>query len=497
MRTYLFTYCVALIIATGLTPWVIGWARKRDLVDVPDARKIHERPIARLGGMAIFAATMLAVIPLLWLNNSLGEAFRGQWLKIVCMLVASALIFATGLCDDLKGLRVRTKLVAQFAAAGMVCLAGIHIDKIVVKDLVILDLGRLSWMFTFLWIIGVTNAVNLIDGLDGLAGGICAIACGAIATLALLQGNAVLALIMLALFGSLTGFLLFNFYPARVFMGDCGSLFLGFMVAVASVLTTAKSETLIGFGLPVLVLGIPIFDTLLSILRRFLNRRGIMSPDRGHFHHRLLDCGFKQQHVAVIAYLVTAAAAGIGLLMLLTPGESSLAVFLLGLVAILLVFRAIGSVALRKTLQGIRDRIKLAQTQHSEQRKYQESDMAFRTVKDLEQYCRCMCKAAEAFDFAKLSLEMNRNGSSQKIFDWQSRHSGNTRNTVAQSHAEWNCQEDLLEMSVPVKSTLHGHNGRLSMHIRKNGSLESAGRRAALFARLADEHGLESDWACA
>jgi UDP-GlcNAc:undecaprenyl-phosphate GlcNAc-1-phosphate transferase len=473
--------------ALGLTPLVTAWAGKRQLVDLPDPRKIHTKPIARLGGVAIFASTLMAVIPLLCLSNSIGDAFRTQWLKIVCLLTAATVIFVVGLCDDLKGLRVRTRLVGQLLATFIVCLAGIQIEKIVIKDLVTLDLGLFSWAFTFLWIIGVTNAVNLIDGLDGLAGGICAIACGAIAILSVLQGNIVLAIIMLALFGSLTGFLCFNFHPASIFMGDSGSLFLGFMVATASVFTTAKSETLIGFGLPILVLGIPIFDTLLSILRRFLKRHIIMSPDRGHFHHRLLDRGLKQHHVAIIAYLMTAAAAGIGLLLLLTSREASLAVFLFGLVAILLVFRGIGSVALRKTLQGIRDRTKLAQTQRIERKTYQESELALRTAEDFDQWWDCMCKAARALEFSRLCLKMDNNGSGQQVFNWN-RHEPSSLGDTDQKH-----EIDAYEGKMAIKNKANGHKGKFEFQIVQNGSLESAGRRATLFARLADEHGLDTN----
>jgi UDP-GlcNAc:undecaprenyl-phosphate GlcNAc-1-phosphate transferase len=227
MKTYLLTYCLALLLSTGLTPLIIRWAKKNRLEDFPDARKSHRQPIARLGGIAIFVATMLSIIPLLYLNNGIGQAFRGIWVKVVCMLGASSLIFGVGLLDDLKGLRVKTKLGAQILAGLVVCCAGIHIDKLVIKDFIVLDLGLLSIPFTLCWIIGVTNAVNLIDGLDGLAGGICAIACGSMACLAVIQHNLILATIMLTMFGALSGFLLFNFHPAKIFMGDTAMILQG------------------------------------------------------------------------------------------------------------------------------------------------------------------------------------------------------------------------------------------------------------------------------
>lgn len=481
MKTYLLTYSLALLISTGLTPFLIRWADRNQLMDLPDARKIHRKPIARIGGIAIFTATMLSIIPLLCLNNGIGQAFRGIWVKVVCMLAASSLMFAVGLLDDLKGLRVKTKLSAQILAALVVCCAGIHIDKLAIKDFIVIDLGLLSIPFTLCWIIGVTNAVNLIDGLDGLAGGICAIACGAMACLSVIQGNLILATIMLAMFGGLTGFLLFNFHPAKIFMGDGGSLFLGFTIATASVLTTAKSEALVGFGLPVLVLGIPIFDTLLSILRRFLSRRGILSPDRGHFHHLLLDKGFKQHHVAIIAYMITLAGSGVGFLMLVTHRATSLAVFLVGLTILLVAFKIAGSVKISQTLRDIRMRSSLAHTQRIERKKYEASQLEFGTVENFEQWWKCMCGAAKALDFARLSLELASKEGEGKTWQWEN---------VLNSDDDENI-ENILQMQVPIKDRNNGHVHKIEIQVLTKGSLESAGRRALLFTRLADENKLE------
>jgi UDP-GlcNAc:undecaprenyl-phosphate GlcNAc-1-phosphate transferase len=397
------------------------------------------------------------------------------------MLVASSLVFGIGLRDDLKTLRVRTKLIAQIVAGLIVCSAGIHIDKLVIKDFISIDLGILSIPFTLCWIIGVTNAVNLIDGLDGLAGGICAIACGAMACLSMIQGNLILATMMLAMFGALTGFLLFNFHPARIFMGDGGSLFIGFTIATASVLTTAKSEALIGFALPVLVLGIPIFDTLLSILRRFLNRRGIMSPDRGHFHHLLLDRGFKQHHVAIIAYMITLVVAGIGFLMLVTNRGTSLLVFLVGLTILLIVFKIIGSVKIRQTLNDIRLRSCIAHTERIERKRYEASQLEFMTAENFEQWWECMCKAAKAFDFARISLELGSNNGQKQTWKWDNLLDVNDDEIL----------ENMLQMKVPIKDCNNGYVHKIEIQVLTNGSLESAGRRAALFTRLADENRLE------
>ena len=484
MRTYLFTYCLALLLSTGVTPLVIVWARKRGHVDKLDIRKIHILPVARVGGLAIFLGTILAIAPMLCLPTRIGQTFRSHGLEVVILLVTSTCIFAVGLYDDLKNASIRTKLFVETLAAIAVIAAGIHIDTIHIDGLTPVHLGWLGYGLTFCWIIGITNAVNLIDGLDGLAAGISGLACGVIAVLSILQGNTVLALIMLALLGSLTGFLCFNFHPARIFMGDCGSLFLGFVIATASVSTAAKSEALVGVGLPILVLGIPIVDTLLSILRRFIGRRGIMSPDRGHFHHRLIDMGFKQHQVAVIAYVATAGITGLGFFMTTAKTTASVGIFLLCLTLLLVLFGLIGSIKLGDTLNGIKQRLDLAQKQHSDQKKFEEAQIRFRNSETFNQWWDCACAAAHAFDFTRLSLELASHQNSRQNLAWEKDNNGDSDTDIV--------LENLLQARIPIKN---GHPDlplQMMIHVKPNGSLEAVGHRIALFARLADEFAVSS-----
>lgn len=479
MHTYLFTYSIALLLATALTPIVIYCARRLNLVDHPDARKIHKTPTARIGGIAIYIATMLAIFPVILINNKLGYAFRAKSVELLALFIASSLIFVVGFYDDLKQARIRTKLFAQFTAALIVLIAGLHIDRIVIRDLVTIQLGWFGYVVTFIWIIGVTNAVNLIDGLDGLAAGISAIACGVIAFVSILQGNLVLGVIMLSIFGSLTGFLFFNFHPAKIFMGDCGSLFLGFTIAASSVMTAAKAEALVGIGLPILVLGVPIFDTLLSMFRRFLNRRGLMSPDRGHFHHCLIDKGLKQNQVAVFAYAVTAILSGFGLFMMLTRSTLSVILFLSCLALILLVFRLVGSVELHRSLDGIRQRAALNQKQRVERKNFEEAQLQLHQAHTFDQWWMCVCKAAYALEFSKLCLEIENGGPEKEQHRW-------SRQKKEQEQMDL-LLEDILEVKIPIASLRNSKSGSIKIQVKKNGSLESAGRRIALFTRLAEE----------
>ena len=453
-------------------------------MDRPDVRKIHSIPIARIGGIAIYVGAILAIFPVLVVQNNIGEGFRVRGAEFTAIMISSALVFLVGLYDDLKQARIRTKLGAEILATLLVMGAGIHIDVVNIRDMSPINLGAWGYVITFVWIIGITNAINLIDGLDGLAAGISAMACGVMAALAVWQGNVMLAIIMLALVGSLTGFLLFNFHPARIFMGDGGSLFLGFIIAASSVLTASKAEALVGLGLPILVLGIPIFDTLFCILRRFLQRRGIMSPDNGHFHHKLMEHGLKQHHVAIVAYVTTFGLTALGLFMLLTSSTGSIAVFLACLLLLLVVFRLAGIVELKKTCSDIMDRVDLAHMRRIERRQFEEAQLHFKDAQTFDQWWKCVCRAAKILDFSRMSLEMaTRDNKTQKLA-W--RKNGNSQDDMDEH------LEDLLSVKVPIADRRRGENPCIDIQILSRGSLESAGRRIALFGRLADEFRLDS-----
>lgn len=356
MKTYLCVYLGSAFLALIITPVIIWLARHLKSADHPGVRTIHKRPVPRIGGVAIFVSMMCLTIGVLFLSNVIGETFRGILPRLIVLLSAAGFMFFIGLIDDIKGLRARIKFLAQIAAAITVCAVGIRIKSVAVADWLTLDFGWFSWPLTLLWIVGITNAINLSDGLDGLAAGISAVACGVIAIFAVYSGQVIMAVLMLALLGSLTGFLFFNFNPAKIFMGDCGSMFLGFSIASSSVMCATKSSTLVGLALPVLVLGVPIFDTLFSMLRRFLERRSMFAPDRSHFHHRLLDLGLKQRHAVIVIYAVTLLAAGLGMFMMVTRNIGSLMIFFCVLLLLLLVFRVVGSVRLRETIAGLKQK---------------------------------------------------------------------------------------------------------------------------------------------
>ena len=478
MTTYLYVYLGSFVLAILITPAVIWLAGRIGAVDRPGIRTVHERPIPRLGGVAIFVSTMTLIISVIFLNNGISDAFGAVQGQLIMLLSSATLIFVVGLADDLKRLSARTKLLLELLIATVLCFGGLRISRITLADGWTLPLGVWGYALTILWIVGITNAVNLSDGVDGLAAGICSIACGVIALFAFLSGSVIMAVFMLALLGSLCGFLVFNFHPAKVFMGDCGSLFLGFIIAASSVMCTTKSATLASLALPALALSVPIFDTLSSMLRRFLERRSIFAPDRSHFHHRLLEMGLSQRRAVVIIYLATAVAAGLGLLMMISSDIVALAVFATVLCLIVLLFRSVGAVRLRETLDHLQSRYRDSRQERQDKRTFGYLQLQLRQIHDPGQWWQALCQTASQMDFAWISLKTTY-------------EDGRTEEELWRAPRVKPDMSRILTVAIPLDNG-DGHaseSRRLTIAICAEGSVESAGRRATLFGRLIDEFG--------
>ena len=296
--TLWITLLVALVVSFLATPLAIKIAPLIGAMDVPkDSRRMHTKAMPRFGGMAIFLGSVIAMGIFLSFDE-----------RIPVILLGGACMYALGVADDLYNLPAKVKFLGQFAIAIMMYALNIRITFITnFFGEGNSQLGSvLCFFITVVWIVGITNTVNLIDGLDGLAAGTSAIAALCISYVAYIHGTYLVTGAMLALAGSALGFLPFNFYPSKIFMGDGGSLYLGFMLGSLSILGTVKSATLVAVIIPVLVLGVPIFDTMFAIFRRFINKRPIMEADKGHLHHRLMSLGYGQRRATLMLYGISA-----------------------------------------------------------------------------------------------------------------------------------------------------------------------------------------------
>ena len=294
MQTYLVAFTFALAVAYVTTPWVKNMAIKAGALDAPDARKVHKKPIPRMGGLAIYLGFVLAVLASMHVNR-----------EIAGLLLGGTMILIVGIIDDMIQLSAKVKLLGQIGAALVLVMFNIRIEWLTNPFGDMLYVDYFSIPLTILWVVGLTNTVNLIDGLDGLAAGVSTIASITILLVALQQNFWTVAILTAALAGADLGFLQHNFNPAKIFMGDTGSMFLGFMLAAISILGTVKSAATIALVVPIMALGLPIMDTAFAIIRRYMNGRPIFKPDKGHLHHRLLELGLTQKQAVLLMYVIS------------------------------------------------------------------------------------------------------------------------------------------------------------------------------------------------
>ena len=304
---------VAFLVALITTPVVKNLAFKMGAVDVPkDNRRMHNHPIPRMGGLAIFLGFLLSVLVFL----DLTDQMRG-------MLLGAVIIVVLGIFDDIYSLRAMFKFCVQIVAALVAVLSGNVIETLsnpnVFSQNLYWDLGWLSIPVTVLWIVAITNAVNLIDGLDGLACGVSAIGSMTLLVISLAISDGPVAVLMAALAGGCLGFLPYNMNPAKIFMGDTGSTFLGYILAVVSIQGLFKLYTIISFAVPFLMLGLPIFDTCFAFIRRIAHGQSPMHADRSHVHHRLIDMGLNQKQAVAVLYMISAIL-GLSAVVLTTSG---------------------------------------------------------------------------------------------------------------------------------------------------------------------------------
>ncbi|MCX5685206.1 MAG: MraY family glycosyltransferase [Planctomycetota bacterium] len=475
MKTFIVIFFGSALIAILGTPIVTRIARAWGLVDKPGVRKVHTTPVPRIGGVAVMLATLAILLPVFALDNPIGEALRKVQTQVVTLLACGMAVFLMGLWDDVRGLRAILKLVCLGAASLAICISGARIQTIDMTPWFTLNLGVASWPITMLWIIGVTVGMNFIDGLDGLAAGISAIVCGTIAAFAFYNGKIAMAILMLALMGSLVGFLFFNFNPAKVFLGDCGSMFLGFLIGAGSVVCQAKTSTLVGIALPACALGVPILDAAFTMIRRgVLDRRSLFAAERGHIHHRLLDMGLRQRHVVLIIYGITLLGAGLGLLMMSAEHTEVIGMFIGVLLFLLLVFHCAGAARLGETVAAVRHKLEVSREIKREKYCFEDAQLRVREAKTFEDWWKAVCNMSEEMDFTWVALT---------VADKE----GMYQTSVWRCPGPATSPRDLVTVTIPVVRKRPGCTLQLEAGVRVNGSVEAAGRRAGLLGRLVDE----------
>ena len=335
-------FLLAFIVAFMVTPYSIKLANKIGAIDIPkDERRMRKKSMPKLGGIAVITGFLVSIIYLLFVMNIEGSInlFGSElyWKKLLGILLGIGIITVTGIFDDVKTLKPWQKLLGQVLAAVVVVAFGVKIETVEIPFFRSVGFSsEIAAIITVIWIIGITNAINLIDGLDGLSSGIALISCVSLVIIFALNGSPIVSILMItSLIGALVGFLPFNFAPAKTFIGDTGSNFLGFILSVISILGVAKTYTAVVIALPILVLGLPILDVGMAIIRRMIKGRSIKAifkADKGHLHHKLVQKGFSQKQAVLILYGISATF-GVFAIILLDSGFWKAISFLLMVIA--------------------------------------------------------------------------------------------------------------------------------------------------------------------
>ncbi|MBQ9687286.1 MAG: undecaprenyl/decaprenyl-phosphate alpha-N-acetylglucosaminyl 1-phosphate transferase [Oscillospiraceae bacterium] len=342
----LMAFAVSLLVSFLMTPPVKRFAEKVGAIDVPrDDRRVHDHPIPRMGGLAIFVGFMVSVLFFVPVSE-----------KVNGLLIGALIIAVMGGVDDIVSLKPWIKLLGQIVAALVVIRSGIVFDAVstlnIYAEQTYIEVGYLSYPLTILWIVGCTNAVNLIDGLDGLAVGVSAISCLTMLFVSMIVAEPVVTVILGALFGACLGFMPFNLNPAKIFMGDVGSQFLGFVLSCVSIMGMFKLHAIITFFVPLLALAVPLADTIFAFFRRVLHGQSPFHADKGHFHHRLLASGLSQKQAVAVLYGISAI---LGFIAVLMTGQSPL-LRIICLVAAFVILLGVGIIVVYRNPRRAKER---------------------------------------------------------------------------------------------------------------------------------------------
>jgi UDP-GlcNAc:undecaprenyl-phosphate GlcNAc-1-phosphate transferase len=472
--TYVMVYFGAALLAMCLVPVVSQLAKKYRLVDAPGPRKVHRVPVPRVGGIAFVVPTLALVVPMFFLHDRVGLSFQAEQTKFTVLLLAAAFIFGVGFFDDLRSVPGRIKLLCLVVASLAICASGATLSSLSVGKWFEIQTAWAAWPLTVFWIVAITVCMNLIDGLDGLAAGIAAMVCGLIALLAFWTNQPAMAVLMLALLGSVTGFLFFNFHPAKIFMGDGGSMFLGFVIGAGSVVCQTKTPTFVGLAVPFLALGVPVFDTAFAIVRRrLLDRRSVFAPDRSHLHHRLLDLGLHHRTVVITIYAITAINTSLGVFILTSQGKDT-AEFLAGGVLLLFVmFACLHSKRPYGILTTLRHNWIITREAKTELRNFETAQVKMREARSFRAWWETLCEMGSQMHFGRIELWSRGHDDYENACTWNAPHAEFATGKTAQFNLPIQRDE---ETSYEVRAW-----------IWVNGCLELGGRQAMLLARLMDE----------
>jgi len=466
MRTIITLFFAALFVSLVLTPLVRNIALRLNLVDLPSGRKVHTTAISRVGGVAIFLSFMICIGLSYFTETAITtDLFNDD--KFYYLIGGGLLIFLTGLLDDVIDLNAKIKMASQVLAGSIAYCGGMEIAAFTFPYVDYISTGFSSYPLTILWFLLIINAVNLIDGLDGLAAGVSLLVCLILTLSGCLAGNFVIAAAFACLSGAILGFLRYNFNPATIFMGDSGSYFIGYMIAGLSLFGSIKSHTAVTIFITILALGIPLADTIIATLRRYMLGRKIFSPDKKHFHHQLLKLGFSHRNAVLFLYLITLVLCIAAIAIVYLNNAKTALVLIVIALSVIIGIRKLGylnhlhfGTFLRWT-SDVQDGIGLTK----DRRQFLAHQLAIHDAKDMDELRHRLTNALKLIDIDYLKLELGGRGCNFEKFDdyiWTSREEA----PQAKINEEFN---EKLFISFPVEYNYH-YFGRLTASRENFGS---------------------------
>jgi UDP-GlcNAc:undecaprenyl-phosphate GlcNAc-1-phosphate transferase len=416
MKSYFLLFTTAVLMTLGLTPLVRRWAIVWGAMDHPDGlRRIHQRPTPRLGGLSIFLSVLitLACVPLF--GNLVSNSLREHWPDLMVVLGAGTLVLLLGVWDDFRGSKATIKIAVQLLAAGILYGYGYRIDHISMPAGAGVHIPSVfSFLLTGLWVVGITNAFNLIDGIDGLAAGASGFALLSLFICSLANGHPEISLLSIIMVGGVIGFLRYNFNPASIFLGDTGSLFLGFMAAALSLKSAQKGSTLVAIAIPLVSFGLPVTEVGLSVVRRVLSGAPVFQSDRRHIHHMLLHRGLNQRQAVILLYAICAVFSLFGI-MLLNPQRSTtgLILFVLG-ASLMLGVRQLGYAEFGALGRHIRQGVSRHRRALANGSRWEQDIEALHAARNLDELSAALTRFCEANGFAAARLDV-----ASSTWNWQ------------------------------------------------------------------------------
>ncbi len=472
-------FVLSWIVSWLSTPWAAALAHRLNVLDRPDARKRHLTITPRLGGVAIILPSLCVAWSFFVFVNRFSAELPVIVVPVLGLSLGIAAVFLLGLVDDIRNVNGKIKLLCLLAIATGVGLAGVRIPHLNLPWIGDIHSLWLTTPLSVLWLVSVCVAINFIDGLDGLAGSIVTLTATLIGLLALTSGQVFVAVLAFAIAGSTVGFLRYNWPRATIFLGDCGSMTLGFAVAGLAMVQANHATTLWTYPAIVLALSVPLLDTGLTFFRRaILERRSIFSAERGHIHHRLLDAGLSVPQVLRLLLLLTLLGCVAGFAVGTRPSTWMFALASISLIPLVVVFRAAGSVRLREMIGATRAAIRRSRENEGYTKAFEEMQVRFRAVDSFDRWWSELCEAGRRLQITSIDLIcVNRDGSKREL-TWTS------PGCESRAHA--------VQLVLPVPQRRIGSPIECKLSVYRNGSLESVGYRMSLFGRLLEHHGLSN-----